>query len=311
MWKQFDAMIKTTFYASAIFVILRLTLAIFGKDLHLNNDVYVIDIFAIIIVAINCIICDRQINKGQKRLFIHLSLALLFSVSSELMVSIYKITTADFTSISDFITYRLFMLITTIGESFLAVLITTTILRIRKRNNKAEGENNNISPMSRLSFFLLIAFIISQGCNNTENSQLNEEVHIGAVGYAELQIARPSPFEPMDSSETNIKYGDGVEHIQATLYANRLYNVDGEDLQTYSLSVANSFKNDTFYFALPPELNRHCRDLKVFKGLNGLHVGYRNDSGKMISLYEIYLGQYNLNRGRIFMRAFDTNKLRP
>lgn len=118
----------------------------------------------------------------------------------------------------------------------------------------------------------------------------------------------PIPFQLIKAEKLQFSYGDSMVSFQASLFTNRLFLFNGNVLQTFSIIARNDYEIDSFYFALPVELNRYWNDVTVLKEGTQFNIGYYNYEKKFISLYTLNLGDFKLNRNRIFLSKTDTAK---
>jgi hypothetical protein len=118
----------------------------------------------------------------------------------------------------------------------------------------------------------------------------------------------PIPFQLIKTEQLKFNYGGSNINFQASLFTNRIFNLNGKELQTFSIYAKNDYEIDSFFFALPPEMNRFWQDLTILKNGTQFNIGYYNDEKIFRPLYEIHLGDFKLNKDRIIMKNIDTVK---
>lgn len=118
----------------------------------------------------------------------------------------------------------------------------------------------------------------------------------------------PIPFQLIKTEQLQFKYGDSIASFQASLFTNRLFYFNGHDLQTFSIFAKNDREIDSFYFALPVELNRFWNDVTILKDGTQFNIGYYNQEKKFAPLYTLRLGDFKLNKDRIFISEINKVK---
>jgi hypothetical protein len=89
------------------------------------------------------------------------------------------------------------------------------------------------------------------------------------------------------------------------LITNRVFKYNENDVQTFSIYAKTDVESDSFYFALPVEQTNFWQEVTLIKSGEEFIVGYKDYEKKFIKMYRIFLGEYNLNRDKIYMRNID------
>jgi hypothetical protein len=158
--------------------------------------------------------------------------------------------------------------------------------------------------MKTLENLLFVALILQlYSCHSDTNNKVKSsfEANVPATLEPPPPPFHPYPFQPVKTEHLKFIYGDKLVDFNASLSTNRVFMLNDTDVQTFSIYAKTDVESDSFYFVLPAQLTKFWDDVTITKSDNEFIVGYENKEKQFVQLYRIYLGEYNLNKDRIFM----------
>jgi hypothetical protein len=163
--------------------------------------------------------------------------------------------------------------------------------------------------MNILKTYCLIFLVANAIWSCDGKRKVNAELPIVESACCEAEPPPPPPpvqFQLIKTEQLGFKYGDGFAHFKVSLFTDRLYKLREKYLQTFAVYAQTDRNADSFYFALPTEMNRYWQDITIVKTDAKFDLGFYTDSNRFRTLYRVYLGDAKLNKDRIFMSSVDT-----